>query len=212
MKIKNLFLALLLIGALASCKKDETAQTDSLALKEKTAVSPDSLTSFSLDSNGLRSNKLATTVPVGAVSGVVNFYRLFSPYEQKHFFALGQEANILLAQMTNAGGPFPMNNWVLEATACGLQQNATGSFTAPLYRYYRNTGDHYYSNSPNPPLYYVSEGIVGYMSPTFVPLSKPLYSYFKKRGDFDRLYTKDFNELGNGNSTWQYEGIIGYVL
>lgn len=212
MKIKNLFLALLLISALASCKKDETIQTDSLALNEKTAVSPDSLTSFSPDSNSMRSNKLAVTVPVDAVSGLINFYRLFSPFEQKHFFATGQEANILLAQLTTAGGPAPMNNWLLEGTACRLLQSPTGIFNAPLYRYYRNTGDHYYSNSPNPPLYYVSEGIAGYMSLTPVSGSTPLHSYFKRRGDFDRLYTKDFNELGNGNSTWQYEGIIGYVL
>ncbi|MGO4879007.1 hypothetical protein ACEN2P_20570 [Pedobacter psychrotolerans] len=211
MKIKNLFLALFFVGALASCKKDETLSTN-VTSKSKAELSSDSLTSFSPDSKGIRSNKLAVTVPVDPVSGLINFYRLFSPFEQKHFFATGQEANILLAQLTTAGGPAPMNNWLLEGTACRLQQSPTGSFNAPLYRYYRNTGDHYYSNSPNPPLYYVFEGIAGYMSLTPVSGSTPLHSYFKRRGDFDRLYTKDFNELGNGNSTWQYEGIIGYVL
>ncbi|GGI28395.1 hypothetical protein [Pedobacter mendelii] len=209
MKIKNLIFALLFIGALASCKKDASISDESTIGKEKTGITSDSLNRFSLDS--AKKNRLAVTVPTGTVNGLVPFYRLFSIYEAKHFFTLGAEANILLAQMRTDIGPFPVNNWSLEGEVCRLEFRPTGTFTVPLYRYYRNTGDHYYSNSPNAPLYYVPEGIMGYMSATQVLLSSPLHSYFKKTGTFDRLYTKDFNELGTGNKDWQYEGIIGWV-
>jgi hypothetical protein len=57
---------------------------------------------------------------------------------------------------------------------------------------------------------WINEGQIGYVSTTQQSNNHPIYRYRKYNGG-RHLYTRDFNELGGGNSYWIYEGIVFYI-
>lgn len=57
---------------------------------------------------------------------------------------------------------------------------------------------------------WVNEGQIGYVSTTPDSGYPPVYRYRKYNGG-RHLYTRNFNEVGGGNSYWIYEGIAFYI-
>lgn len=57
---------------------------------------------------------------------------------------------------------------------------------------------------------WIYEGQIGYVSTTQESYNHPIYRYRKYNGG-RHLYTRDFNEVGGGNSYWIYEGIAFYI-
>ncbi len=203
MKIKNLLLVFFATLAFASCKKD--LQT------EVTEVIPASKATLDKGKAVVSAVQLP---PVTPSPGTFPIYRLLNPFNGKHFLCGPEEATILINTYVEPGSGFRL--WVFDKLvgfAFGSSSGVQGSGAVqPLYRYYKNDGDHYYSNSSTPPQYYVSEGTLGFIATTPGPSKRPLYSFYKKRGTFDRFYTTDFNEIGNDNADWASEGVIGYIF
>lgn len=111
--------------------------------------------------------------------------------------------------------------WTYEGKLGYLATNWDTSFGAvvPLYRYYKDSQtDHYYSLSSTAPSGYVLEGIMGYVPTTGgtfsdgVTYSGAIYGYHRNSGSPDHFYTNTFSELGGGNSTWYYDGIVFYLF
>lgn len=78
-----------------------------------------------------------------------------------------------------------------------------------LLRYYFS-GKHFYTSNYQEKLYNDIEQSLGYIQNKQLPNSKPIYRYFNRKNG-DRLITINYEELRGGNSSWTYEGIIGYA-
>ena len=88
--------------------------------------------------------------------------------------------------------------------------------TVPFYRYVNISNDHFYTIAPEK----MPDGCgysvenngnpIGYAYAYKEENTVPLYRYFNE-SKMDHFYTIDFNELGNGNSQYVYEGIECYV-
>jgi len=97
----------------------------------------------------------------------------------------------------------------------------------PVYRYYKdNMKNHFYTANPDEigtteyrksgKNGYVSEGVLGYMSPVNFSGSIPVYRYYCNR-DSDHFYTVNPEEIGTSQpgltsqNGYTCEGILGYV-
>jgi len=98
----------------------------------------------------------------------------------------------------------------------------------PVYRYFKHdVKDHFYTTNTNEigvltagmtgKHGYVCEGILGYISPTQIPGTVPVYRYWKP-SDSDHFYTTNTSEIGvvvvgsSGNHGYVCEGILGYAF
>ncbi|MFC5283525.1 MAC/perforin domain-containing protein [Pedobacter alpinus] len=128
------------------------------------------------------------------------FYRLYHRSSRRHHYTADPSE---LQSLQSSG-------WVIEGNI-GKIKTAQVVNTVPLYRYYNYfTKDHYFSTSITRPNGYDSEGIAGYVYTTSNTFTNPIYQYNYSGGD--HLYTNNFSELGNGNRTWDYEGINFYLV
>ncbi|ALL08514.1 hypothetical protein AQ505_25405 [Pedobacter sp. PACM 27299] len=214
MRIKFLALTLLVLTATA-CKKE--ASTD--LIEKELPVKADKVAATRLPSDSLKSSsvnaRVAFQLPYKEeVPGRVILYKLIRYKTNQHFMASSQEAYQLINTINNDG----FSEWQADGSVFYLYATSTPTqFSGPLiplYRYYRpSNGDHYFTPSSATPSQYISEGIVGYLQSgkDNMALGSPIYSYFSLKGKFDRIYTFDFNWIGNGNSNWYLEGIIGYL-
>ena len=86
----------------------------------------------------------------------------------------------------------------------------------PMYRYANTVNEHFYTIEPEElPYasgYYIenSGNPIGYAYAYKEDNTVPLYRYFNSY-KLDHFYTTNFNELGNGNGQYVYEGIECYV-
>jgi hypothetical protein len=142
-------------------------------------------------------------------------YRLYNPQSQEHLYTTDQnEYNVL-----GAGGV-----WVQEGTA-GKVLNNPGSFNGaaatPYYRLYNNfTLWHHWTTDPNE--YYTlltypgwgGEGVDGYLLPTQVAGTTPLYRLVYPDGRGLHHWTVDANEYTTLINTygWVGEGGTGFVV
>jgi hypothetical protein len=127
---------------------------------------------------------------------------------------------------TNSGEGFP-HGYQSEGVGFNLSSVQTPGLV-PVYRYYKNdTKDHFYtSNSTeigvvSPGMSgnhgYVCEGILGYISPSPMPGTIPVYRYWKA-STHDHFYTTNSGEIGaitsgvTGNHGYMCEGVLGYAF
>jgi hypothetical protein len=101
--------------------------------------------------------------------------------------------------------------FVDEGIACHVS-NVQGPSMVPLYRYMRRDGNyHFYTTDPNEVdgnAEWLAEGNEGYVFPSAVPGTIPLYRYYN--GDY-HFYTTDFGELGSGRDGWVFESVQAHV-
>lgn len=221
--IKSSLMLLFIATVLFSCKKQEISVDENLKAKKialEAVQDPELLPSE--DGGGGGGTSPTSYVPpgFGTTTPNANYYalhRLFNAYTYVHMLAGPTEALSLLNTFTTHFGPSPMPDWTYEG-ALGNIFISQQPETVPLYRYYRGSNeDHYYSTVNAVPAGYVSEGIQGYVynsgpsTASLVSLRKPIYVYSTTSGKADHVYTTNFNELGNGNSHWRYEGIAFWL-
>lgn len=138
---------------------------------------------------------ISTLYPV--VVGTKKLYRYFFQNSSDHFYT------------TN---PCELSGGVFEKDA-GYLYTTNVPGTVPLYRYYSSYySDHYYTINMQSYSRFVYEKIEGYLYTTPQPGTTPLYRYWKGGSNYDHLYTTNWNELGQGASSYAYEGIVGYVI
>jgi len=151
---------------------------------------------------------------------VVNRYRLFNNVTSEHHFPT--DANEYNYLSTN----FP-TIWVGEGVSMQMYNgpNNTGGVEAvPYYRLYQKVQQlHFWTTNRNEyffirqtyPSLYNAEGVDGYLFPSQISGSIPLYRLLFKPRDPVHLWTVDTNErnvLLASPATWGDEGIDGYVL
>jgi hypothetical protein len=110
---------------------------------------------------------------------------------------------------TNQGEVAGVKNWSLEGST-GYIYTSSHPGLIPLYRYFVG-GYHFFTTNANEVSSAYSEGIVGYLDQTQGLGEIPYYRYAAKGNAHGHMYTSNFAELGNGNSSWTLEGIIGYI-
>eukprot|EP01084_Bolivina_argentea_P066287 120826_1 len=80
------------------------------------------------------------------------------------------------------------------------------SAIVPLYRYYHDNGDHFYTQNPSTPASYVPEGTTCYISNTNTAYTDPWYQYYYSSNG-DHFYTFSCCSI----QSYVYESIAGYL-
>lgn len=157
--------------------------------------------------------------PDGGYGGTLTNYlwRLQRPSNNQHFYTANHSELVNLVNQTQ--GTFPTTSFHTVYNyegSIGYVFKASQPGTVPLMRLMKN-GDHFYTidqNEANSLLGsgWVSEGNSGYVYSSSQSNTMPVYRYMARSGQAGHFFTSDKNELGNGNSSWTYEGIAYYIL
>ena len=125
----------------------------------------------------------------------VNIYRYYSPSRRQHYYTK-------LTPLNDLNDPY----FIHEGT---LGKLSSFGFYNAVHVYIKSSNrDQFLTTNPNQELLnsnWVYKGIIGYSVGNY-----PVYRYYSSRQN-DHFYTTNFNELGNGNSSYIYEGIAFYV-
>jgi len=155
---------------------------------------------------------------------VVAVHRYYNPHSHDHFYTTN-EAEIGTTTKNHTG----KNNYIFEGPGFTVFTHPNGDYgeLMPVYRYYQgDVYDHFYttngeeigtvdpqSKGKND---YISEGILGFVSPHGFPGSVPIHRFYQPEIK-DHFYTVDVNEIGTlevGNTNrygYTYEGVLGYA-
>ncbi len=151
----------------------------------------------------------------GAVAGtLITRYRLYSNVTKEHLYTTDLNEYNTLAQS---------GSWVAEGAIYQVFQGPGSSSGVAAVPYYRlsnpNSGLHHWTTDLNEyttlaTLGWTQEGIVGYILPTTVPGTLPLYRLYLNALGGLHLWTTDANERSVLISTagWVDEGVAGYVI
>lgn len=134
-------------------------------------------------------------------------YRLFHRSSASHFYTTSY------SEYANLAG----NSAYKDEGAIGFAYKTQQAGTVLLRRFVANNGEHMYtidSNEANSLLNggWHEEGPLGYVYSGQVSESIPVYRYVARYGTGGHFFTTNFNELGSGNSAYQYEGIAYFAL
>jgi hypothetical protein len=145
----------------------------------------------------------------------VQLHRLYSDFLGVHTVASGAESIILLQQRRIDPNNVSVPVWRHEGIL-GLGYANSGNGSIPLYRFFRAyNNDHYFTTVNSIPPGYTSEGTMAGVFTSgcsqIICTRRPVYVYATINDETDHVYTINFNELGNGNSHWRYDGIAFYV-
>lgn len=133
------------------------------------------------------------------IAAMNTVYRRWNPNLVDHFYTNNP-------QETGTGYSDEQTTWGVENTQLDN--------TIPLYRFYSNSDtDHFYSTTAATPNGYVSEGMIGFIFPSTVPGSTPLYRLYRYyNGNGDHLYTTSASERDAAmNMGYHLETTEGYV-
>ncbi|SDG05309.1 MAC/perforin domain-containing protein [Mucilaginibacter sp. P25] len=135
---------------------------------------------------------------VQAVFDKAPLYRCFSTANQDYMI------------LTNPSEVSNLPSWKIEGVLGNVYTDNTKGGLVPVLRWYQyQAGYHFFTCNVNEiPSQANQEGTQGYINPTQVPGSKPLYRYRNSRGA--HCYSVDVNELGPKNG-WTLDGIMGYL-
>jgi len=152
---------------------------------------------------------------------ILKVYRYFHGDFHNHFYTTNEtEIGTVTPGQTGA------HNYRFEIVGFTVFTQYHNGLT-PVYRYFNpKVNDHLYTTNAaeigttttgkTGNLGYVSEGILGYISPIEFPGGIPIHRYYHTKKS-DHFYTVNVNEIGTiivghkGNHGYKYEGILGYA-
>jgi len=200
-------------GQIADSQGDFSVTVNTSSLPASTTPYPVTYT-YGGDANfNSATDNTTTTLTVNGVSEPV--YRLYSPVTNEHLFTSDvNEYNTLATR-----------GWIQENVAFNWYTSAVtvnGVTAEPVYRLYDITNKtHLWTTDSNE--YntwqafagtWSAEGVVGYVFPTQVAGSNPLYRLSYGALPDMHFWTTDGNEVATLDSQygWNEEGVIGYVM
>lgn len=151
-----------------------------------------------------------------------NWWEVLSPYPNATALQRLYSAHWGVHMLADTDEAYDIaHDWITSASTyayayeslLGYVQDTQEAGTVPLHRYFRSSNkDHYFTTGSITPAGYVYEGVQGYVYTAPATGLVPIYGYSPYSGPADHVYSKNYGELGGGNSHWRYEGIVFYVL
>lgn len=148
--------------------------------------------------------------PDGTYGGVLtNFlWRLQSKSDNRHFYTIDHNELVTL---------YHSGQYIFEG-AIGYVYKTQQPGSSPLFHYYKTSnGEHYFTADQNEANSlagngWTYSGVTGYVPNSTMSNIMPVYHYMATSGRAGHFWTSNWNELGNGNSSWGYYGWAYYVF